>query len=163
MKKFTNLKVTKDTISFQPFLRSSWGGKISFLVAIGVVVIAYIEQRSEQTIFTLYMVAVVLVLYAAYDFFIESKFIIEFSKTQQAVYKKLPGIFSRKLIALKDIDNIVPIYTNGCPQYCITHKKNIFGKCYGITEFFNATKKGVEAQEYFENNVLPLLLKFINS
>jgi hypothetical protein len=163
MKTFNNLSVTKDTISFQPFLRSKKSGKIFFLVSGVIGVIAYFAKWKEQTTYTLYVVATVLALYAAYYFFIESKFIIEFSKTEQAVYKKLPEIFSYKLIMLKDIHSIVPIYTNGCPQYCITHKKNIFGKSYVITEFFNGTKKGAEAQEYFENSVLPMLLNFINS
>jgi hypothetical protein len=163
METLTNLKITKDTISFQPFLRSRRGGKISFFAAIAVSIVVYFAHWKEQTTYTLYILAIVLALYAAYDFFIESKVIIEFNKTKKAVYKKLPGIFSRKLIALNDIDSIVPIYNNGCPQYCITHKENLFGKNYGISEFFNGTKEGVEAQEYFENNVLPLLLKFINS
>ena len=158
----SNLNITRDAITFQPFLRSKKGGLISFLVAIVFIIIVYLAQFKEETTYSLYIFSVLLVIYGAYYYFIDSKFVIEFNKTKKAVYKKIPGLYNRKLIAFSDINNIAIIYTNGNPHYCITHRENMFGKNYAITEYFNDTNQGVAARDDFETYILPSLLKCVS-
>jgi hypothetical protein len=157
---YHNLNINKDTITFQPFFRSKKAVVIYVAIAIIIAVIANVAAWKVDIRYSIYAIAAFLIVYALYIFFIESKTLIEFNKATNMVYKKIPGLFSFKLIAFQHIDNIILIYTNGNPHYNITHKENVFGKSYRITEYFNGCRESKAVQEDFEINILPLILNY---
>jgi hypothetical protein len=160
---YYNLNINKDTITFQPFLRRKKSVLIYISIAILIAIITNVAAWEIDIRYSIYFIAALLMVYALYVFFIESKILIEFNKTTNMVYKKIPGLFSFKLIAFHHIDNIILIYTNGNPHYNIIHKENVFGKSCRITEFFNGCRESKAVQEDFEINILPLILNYTST
>lgn len=154
-----NLETSASKISMQPFLHYKRKGLKLFLPAILFLIAPQFFNWRPDINIGCYIVAGMWGMWSLYDYIIVSKTIIVFDKNKSAVFKQIPGIICKRLIAFSEIESIIPIYTNGVPQYCITHNKNMFGKNFPITDHFYGNSK---EQQEFEDGILPLIYNFIN-
>ena len=157
-----NLQTFANKLTLQPFLDFKRSGTIVLLLALaialaGVIVPRYFpEQSTLKPLF--YVVAGMFALRGLFEYVIKSNIVIEFDKEDGFVFKKLPGLYKRRLIKIEDIESIVPIYTNGTAQYCITNRHNMFGKNYPVSSFVSDKSK---RKREFEEIVLPAIYQFI--
>nr|WP_157536461.1 hypothetical protein [Mucilaginibacter sp. L294] len=155
-----NLKIIGGRLSFQPMRNYRINIIISASVAVAVFIIVPMLNLGHDTTWGLLTVGIVPALYAIYDFLFKVNVTYEFEQYAKTIYRKLPGLYTRKLMDFEDM-HLLPMELNGLLHYAISNKKNKYGKSYPISHEFGSTKKDQKKQEEFETEVLPAIHDFV--
>ncbi|ASZ09662.1 hypothetical protein KTO58_27685 [Chitinophaga pendula] len=157
-----NLIIMDGRLSLQP--KKSYKNKIIGCI-IGAI-IAFVAPRvvdlSSDINTVLYMLGVIFMGYACYDFLFNVNLTYIFDKTQHTVYQKVPGIYTRKLMRFDEVF-IIATEVTGDIYYGISNKKNKYGRNYEISDYFPDTKRGRSRQQQYEQEVLVVIEDFLKN
>lgn len=98
--------------------------------------------------------------YALYDALFRFGLTYIFDRQQQVVFRKFPGLWTHRLMSFEEI-YILPETEYGSLRYVLSRKQNKYGKGYPISDFFPDNTKGRARQEAFEEEILPVLICFL--
>ncbi|MBO9673148.1 MAG: hypothetical protein J7577_06875 [Sphingobacteriaceae bacterium] len=157
-----NLKIENGKLSFQP--ERDYRGKILFfaLLAAGIFVVTPIFQLYRDTKWVVMGIGFISALTAIYDFIFHFNVTYIFDQYTRQVYKKIPGLFTRKIMALEDV-YILHVQEDGLLHYALSHKQNKYGKSFAISQPFGTNRKSRARQEAFETEVLTEIEKIMHS
>ena len=155
-----NLKIMGGRLSFQPMRNYRINIIISASIAIAIFIIVPMLNLGHDSTWGWLTVGMVPALYAVYDFLFRVNVTYEFDQYAKTVYRKFPGLFTRKLMDFEDV-YLMPVELNGLLHYAISNKKNKYGKSYPIIHEFGSTKKDLKKQEEFETEVLAVIEAFL--
>jgi hypothetical protein len=155
-----NLKIMGGRLSLQP-MRNYWINIIiSASVAVAVFIVVPMLNLGHETTWGALTLGIVPALYAIYDFLFRVNVTYEFDQYAKTIYRKLPGLYTRKLMDFEDV-HLLPVEIDGLLHYAISNKKNKYGKSYPISHSFGSTKKDKRKQEEFEVEVLDTIEAFL--
>lgn len=156
-----NLKIENGKLSFQP--ERDYRGKILFfvLLAAGIFVVTPILQLYRDTKWVVMGIGFISALTAIYDFIFHFNVTYIFDQYSRQVYKKIPGLFTRKIMAFEDI-YILHVQEDGLLHYALSHKQNKYGKSFAISQPFGTNRKSRARQEQFETEVLTEIEKIMH-
>lgn len=155
-----NLQQIEGKLSFQPNRR--YKRKIIFCLLIAVIAftLPWFLSISYDITCTIQIIGVICAAYALYDFLFKMNLTYIFDQTNRQVYRKAPGIYTRKLMSLEEV--YILLETENCElHYVLSNKKDRYGKGYNISDYFLSTKRGKEEQERYEIEVLGAIQKMI--
>lgn len=155
-----NLKIMGGRLSFQPMRNYRINIIISASVAVAIFIIVPMLHLGHDSTWGWIAVGIVPALYAVYDFLFRVNVTYEFDQYAKTIYRKLPGLYTRKLMDFEDM-YLLPVEADGLLHYAISHKKNKYGKSYIISHSFGSTIKGRKKQEGFETEVLAVIEAFL--
>ncbi|WPU92814.1 hypothetical protein SNE25_26165 [Mucilaginibacter sabulilitoris] len=155
-----NLKIMGGRLSFQPMRNYRINIIISATAATAVFIIVPMLNLGHETTWGALSLGIVPALYAIYDFLFRVNVTYEFDQYAKTIYRKLPGLYTRKLMDFEDM-HLLPVEADGLLHYAISHKKNKYGKSYTISHSFGSTIKGRKKQEEFETEVLAVVEAFL--
>ena len=151
-----NLRIIDGRLSIQP--KKSY--KIKIIGCLIAALVAYAApsfiQLNTEINNVLYMLGVVFLGYACYDFLFNVNVTYVFDKMERMVYQKVPAIYTRKLMTFDEVF-IIATDVTGEVYYGLSNKKNTYGKNYAISDYFPNTKKGNSRQEQYEQEVLSVI------
>lgn len=155
-----NLEVSDNIMRFQPNL-SYYTKIIIFLCLIGIcfLVVPFLNIGYDVKRFA-YFIGAGVSCYVIYDFLFVVKVTMIFDRNTRTVYKKVPGIYTKTLMAFEEV-KLVNDTSYGTLTYHIGAKSNYFVKNYAISDTFSNNKKGQQRQEEFETTILDPLMEFI--
>jgi len=156
-----NLKIENGKLSFQP--ERDYKGKILFfvLLAAGIFVVTPILHLYRDTKWVVMGIGFISALTAIYDFIFHFNVTYIFDQYSRQVYKKIPGLFTRKIMAFEDI-YILHVQEDGLLHYALSHKQNKYGKSFAISQPFGTNRKSRARQEQFETEVLTEIEKIMH-
>ena len=102
------------------------------------------------------------VLTALYDFIFHFNVTYIFDQYTGQVYKKIPGLFTRKIMAFEDV-YILHVQEDGLLHYALSHKQNKYGKSFAISQPFGSNRKSQIRQTTFETEILSEIEKIIHA
>jgi len=149
-------------LSFQP--ERDYKGKILFFafLAAGIFVVTPMLHLYRDTHWGVMAIGFVSALTALYDFIFHFNVTYIFDQYTGQVYKKIPGLFTRKIMAFEDV-YILHVQEDGLLHYALSHKQNKFGKSFAISQPFGSNRKSQIRQATFETEVLVEIEKIIHS
>lgn len=156
-----HLKQTDEKLSFQPNRR--YGTKIVFCIIMAIA--AFVLPRQLWPLKSDIMIAGrllggIFAGYAIYDLLFKIHLTYIFDRTDQTVYLKIPGLFTRTLMSFEEV-YLLPESVENEWHYVMANKKDKYGRNYPISDFFTDGRRGKEEQAYFENTVLTALTDFM--
>ncbi|WP_412467608.1 hypothetical protein [Pedobacter sp. KLB.chiD] len=156
-----NLKTESGRLSFQP--ERDYKGKILCftLLAAGIFVVTPMLHLYRDTHWGIMAIGFVSALTALYDFIFHFNVTYIFDPYTGYVYKKIPGLFTRKIMAFEDV-YILHIQEDGLLYYALSHKQNKFGKSFAISHTFGSNRKSQIRQATFETEILTEIKKIIH-
>ncbi|MBT2564381.1 hypothetical protein J7E50_23475 [Pedobacter sp. ISL-68] len=154
-----NLKVESGKLSFQP--KRDYKGKVLFFagVAAAIFIVVPLLNLHHDTKWAVMAIGMVATITAVYDFIFHFNVTYIFDEYTRLVYRKIPGLYMRKIMGLDDI-HIIHIQEDGLLHYALSHKQNKYGKSFAISQPFGTNRKSEIRQEAFENEVLTEIEKF---
>ncbi|MBE5318109.1 hypothetical protein IM793_02980 [Pedobacter sp. MR2016-19] len=122
-----NLKIESGRLSFQP--ERDYKGKILFFtfLAVGIFVVTPMLHLYHDTHWAVMAIGLVSALTALYDFIFHFNVTYIFDQYTRQVSKKIPGLFTRKIMAFEDVF-ILHVQEDGLLHYALSHKQNKYGK-----------------------------------
>ncbi|GGG97957.1 hypothetical protein [Pedobacter zeae] len=155
-----HLKIENGKLSFQP--ERDYRGKILFfvLLAIGIFVVTPMLDLYPDTQWGVMAIGLVSALTALYDFIFHFNVTYIFDQYTRQVYKKIPGLFTRKIMAFEEV-YILQVQEDGLLHYALSHKENKYGKSFAISQPFGTNRKSQVRQEQFEMEVLTEIERMI--
>ncbi|NII81253.1 MULTISPECIES: hypothetical protein [unclassified Pedobacter] len=156
-----HLKIENGRLSFQP--ERDYKGKILFfaLLAAGIFVVTPMFDLNYNTYWGIMAIGFVSALTAVYDFIFHFNATYIFDQYTRQVYKKIPGLFTRKIMAFEDV-HILHVQEDGLLHYALSHKQNKYGKSFAISQPFGTNRKSQIRQEVFETEVLKEIERMIH-
>lgn len=156
-----NLKTENGKLSFQP--ERDYKGKILFfaLLATGIFVVTPMLHLYHDTQWGVMAIGLVSALTALYDFIFHFNITYIFDQYTRQVYKKIPGLFTRKIMAFENV-HILHVQEDGLLHYALSHKQNKYGKSFAISQPFGTNHKSQIRQETFETEVLTEIEKMVH-
>lgn len=156
-----NLKTESGRLSFQP--ERDYKGKILFFsfLAVGIFVITPMLHLYRDTHWGVMAIGFVSALTALYDFIFHFNVTYIFDQYTGQVYKKIPGVFTRKIMAFEDV-YLLHVQEDGLLHYALSHQQNKFGKSFAISQAFGSNRKSRIRQAAFETEVLAEIEKIIH-
>lgn len=106
-------------------------------------------------------IGLVSALTALYDFIFHFNVTYIFDQYTRQVSKKIPGLFTRKIMAFEDV-HILQVQEGGLLHYALSHKQNKYGKSFAISQPFGSNRKSQIRQETFETEILTEIEKIIH-
>lgn len=157
-----NLKIESGRLSFQP--ERDYKGKVLFfaLVAASIFIVVPMLNLYHDTKWGVMAIGLVSAITAIYDFIFHFNVTYIFDQYTRQVYRKIPGLYTRKIMAFEDI-HILHVQEDGLLHYALSHKQNKYGKSFAISQPFGSNRKSQIRQELFETEVLAEIEKFIQS
>ena len=155
-----NLKIMGGRLSFQPMRNYRTNIIISASIAVVVFIVVPMLNLGHDSTWGWLTLGIVPALYAIYDFLFKVNVTYEFDQYARTIYRKFPGLFTRKLMDFEDL-HLLPVEVNGMLHYAISNKKNKYGKSYPISHEFGSSKKERKKQEEFETEVLAAIETFL--
>ena len=148
-----NLKYINGTLTFQPNRR--YRNKIVICVLLALIAFALPEVwvLNYELCRLIQCFGILFTIYALYDLLFKVNLTYVFDPLNGVVYLKIPGLYSRKLMAFEDV-HLLPETVNCELHYVMSNKKDRYGKNYAISDFFLETRKGKEERERYETEVL---------
>ncbi|WP_293741902.1 hypothetical protein [uncultured Pedobacter sp.] len=156
-----NLKNESGRLSFQP--ERDYKGKIlffSFLAAV-IFVVTPMLNLYPNTYWIVMAIGFISALTALYDFIFHFNITYIFDEYTGQVYKKIPGLLTRKIMAFEDV-YILRLQEDGLLHYALSRKQNKFGKSFAISQPFGSSRKSQIRQAAFETEVLAEIEKIIH-
>ncbi len=155
-----HVEIENGKLSFQP--ERDYKGKILFfaILALGIFVVTPMLNLYRDTQWGVMAIGFVSALTALYDFIFHFNVTYIFDQYTGQVYKKIPGIFTRKIMAFEDV-YILHVQEDGLLHYALSHKQNKFGKSFAISQAFGSNRKSQIRQATFETEVLAEIEKII--
>ncbi|WP_293785923.1 hypothetical protein [uncultured Pedobacter sp.] len=157
-----NLEIENGKLSFQP--ERDYKGKILFftLLAVMIFVVAPMLHLYKDTYWGIMAIGFVSALTALYDFIFHFNVTYIFDQYTGQVYKKIPGLFTRKIMAFEDI-YILHVQEDGLLHYALSRKENKYGKSFAISQPFGSNRKSQIRQAKFEAEILTEIEKIIHT
>ncbi|QDW23529.1 hypothetical protein FFJ24_001270 [Pedobacter sp. KBS0701] len=156
-----NQKIESGRLSFQP--ERDYKGKILFFtfLAVGIFVVTPMLHLYHDTHWAVMAIGLVSALTALYDFIFHFNVTYIFDQYTRQVSKKIPGLFTRKIMAFEDV-HILQVQEDGLLHYALSHKQNKYGKSFAISQPFGSNRKSQIRQETFETEILTEIEKIIH-
>ncbi|QNN42862.1 hypothetical protein [Pedobacter roseus] len=156
-----NLKIENGRLSFQP--ERDYKSKILFfaLLAAGIFVVTPMLHLYRDTQWCVMAIGLVSAFTALYDFIFHFNVTYIFDQYMRQVYKKIPGLFTRKIMPFEDVF-ILHVQEDGLLHYALSHKQNKYGKSFAISQPFGTNRKSQIRQEKFETEILTEIEKIIH-
>lgn len=157
-----NVEIENGKLSFQP--ERDYKGKILFftLLAVTIFVIAPMLHLHKDTYWGIMAIGFVSALTALYDFIFHFNVTYIFDQYTGQVYKKIPGLFTRKIMDFEDV-YILHVQEDGLLHYALSHKENKYGKSFAISQPFGSNRKSQIRQANFEAEILSEIEKIIHT
>lgn len=156
-----NLKTESGRLSFQP--ERDYKGKILIFAILSAVIFVVTPMLNLylDTFWGVMAIGFVTALTALYDFIFHFNVTYIFDQYTGQVYKKIPGLLTRKIMAFEDV-YILHVQEAGLLHYALSHKQNKFGKSFAISQAFGSSRKSQIRQAAFETEVLAEIEKIIH-
>lgn len=157
-----NLKLENGRLSFQP--KRDYKGKVLFFVLVAVTIFIVVPMLNlyHDTKWVVMAIGLLSAIAAIYDFIFHFNVTYIFDQYTRQVYKKIPGLFTRRIMAFEDVF-ILHVQEDGLLHYALSHKQNKYGKSFAISQPFGTNYKSQIRQEAFENEVLTEIEKLIQN
>lgn len=157
-----NVKIENGKLSFQP--ERDYKSKMLFFCVLAVVifVVTPMLHLYRDTYWSVMAIGFVSVLTALYDFIFHFNVTYIFDQYTGQVYKKIPGLFTRKIMAFEDV-YILHVQEDGLLHYALSHKQNKYGKSFAISQPFGSNRKSQIRQATFETEILSEIEKIIHA
>lgn len=151
-----NFQQTPDYISVQPYLTQYRKYNILWLIFAILLPVFYFIDIPVKYKYIYYSIVGIAIPWFLFDYFIKSKIRIIFDLHQQTIRKKIPFLFTVKLLSFQE----ACITTSTIPEgtcYAVTYKNNRFGKYYPVSDYFGTHRSDQEKQQQFETEILPCI------
>lgn len=155
-----NLKYIDNKFSFQPNKRYRY--KIMGCLALAVIAFALpqVWPLPYDVSMCISCIGGLCACYALYDFLFKVNLTYVFDRSDRQVYLKIPGLFSRKLMAFEQVC-LLTESLNCDLHYVLSNKKDKYGKNYLISDAFPDTRKGNKEQAQFEAEIYTVIMELI--